>query len=469
MAARFVTVDHDTILLLPPNIREWVPEGHLVHFIMDAVEELDLSEAKVNERGSGDEQYPPGMMLGLLVYCYASGMFSSRVIERMTHENVAVRLLCADTHPDHDTICTFRRRNAELLHRAFAQVLEMAARCGVLKVGGVTVAIDGTKILANASKHSAVSYERAGQQMQELDLEITQLLAKAEDADSKPLEDGLSIPAEVMRRQERKAKLAAARAEMEARAHVRAQAERVEYEAKVAARDAVRSEGKKPRGKEPEPPSEKPGPKDQVNFTDEESRIMPGGGGFVQGYNAQAGVEIQSRLIVTQRVTQATNDKRELVPNMAVMEPAVGSVKTVLVDSGFYSEEAVKAVEKDEQGESTGIQVLAAMKRDRHGRRVADLEKKEDPDEPEPGAPFKDHMAHRVATKDGRQQYKQRQQTIEPVFGIIKEAMSFRRFSMRGKIKAALEWTLVCLAYNLRRLHRVGTSLGTSTQAVAAA
>lgn len=469
MAARFVTVDHDTILLLPPNIREWVPEGHLVHFIMDAVEELDLSEAKVNERGSGDEQYPPGMMLGLLVYCYASGMFSSRVIERMTHENVAVRLLCADTHPDHDTICTFRRRNAELLHRAFAQVLEMAARCGVLKVGGVTVAIDGTKILANASKHSAVSYERAGQQMQELDLEITQLLAKAEDADSKPLEDGLSIPAEVMRRQERKAKLAAARAEMEARAHVRAQAERVEYEAKVAARDAVRSEGKKPRGKEPEPPSEKPGPKDQVNFTDEESRIMPGGGGFVQGYNAQAGVEIQSRLIVTQRVTQATNDKRELVPNMAGMEPAVGSVKTVLVDSGFYSEEAVKAVEKDEQGESTGIQVLAAMKRDRHGRRVADLEKKEDPDEPEPGAPFKDHMAHRVATKDGRQQYKQRQQTIEPVFGIIKEAMSFRRFSMRGKIKAALEWTLVCLAYNLRRLHRVGTSLGTSTQAVAAA
>ena len=157
MAARFVTVDHDTRLLLPPDIREWVPAGHLVHFVMDAVEELDMSEAKVNERGTGDEQYPPGMMLGLLIYCYASGMFSSRVIERMSYENVAVRLLCADTHPDHDTICTFRRRNAELLHRAFAQVLELAARCGVLKVGGVTVAIDGTKILANASKHSAVS------------------------------------------------------------------------------------------------------------------------------------------------------------------------------------------------------------------------------------------------------------------------------------------------------------------------
>lgn len=469
MGARFVTVDHDTLLLLPPDIREWVPAGHLVHFIMDAVDELDLSEAKINERGTGDEQYPPRMMLGLLIYSYASGMFSSRVIERMTYENVAVRLLCADTHPDHDTICAFRRRNAELLHRAFAQVLELAAGCGVLKVGGVTVAIDGTKILANASKHSAVSYERAGQQMQELDLEIAQLLSKAEDADSKPLEDGLSIPEEVTRRKERKAKLAAARAEMEARAYARAQAERVEYEAKVAARDAMREEGKKPRGKEPQPPSEEPGPKDQVNFTDEQSRIMPAGGGFVQGYNAQAGVEIQSRLIVTQRVTNATNDKRELVPDMAAMEPAVGSVKTVLVDSGFYSEEAVKAVEKNEQGESTGICVLAAMKRDRHGRRVADLEKKEDPSEPKPEAPFKDHMIHRVATKEGRLQYKQRQQTIEPVFGIIKEAMGFRRFSMRGQIKAGLEWTLVCLAYNLRRLHRLGTSLGVSTQSAMAA
>ena len=189
----------------------------------------------------------------------------------------------------------------------------------------------------------------------------------------------------------------------------------------------------------------------------------------MQAFNAQAGVEIGSRLIVTQRVTNATNDKRELMANMAVMEPAVGRVKTVLVDNGFYSEEAVRAVETNELGESTGTRVLAALKRDRHGRRVADLEKKEDPLEPDPKAPFKDHMAHRVATKDGRQQYKQRQQTIEPVFGIIKEAMGFRRFSMRGQIKTALEWTLVCLAYNLRRLHRVGASMGADQQALVAA
>ena len=218
MGARFVRVDHDTEFLLPPDMREWVPKDHLVHFIMDAVEELEVRAARVNQRGTGDEQYPPAMMLGLLVYCYASGVFSSRMIERMTYENVAVRMLCADTHPDHDTICAFRRNNGKLLAEGFAQVLEMAARCGVLKVGGVTVAIDGTKILAHASKHAAVSYERAGEQMKELEEEIAALLAKAEDADGAPLEDGLRIPDEVTRRQERRAKLAAARAEMEARA-----------------------------------------------------------------------------------------------------------------------------------------------------------------------------------------------------------------------------------------------------------
>ena len=394
MGARFVRVDHDTELLLPPDMREWVPKDHLVHFLMDAVEELDLRAARVNQRGTGDEQYPPAMMLGLLVYCYASGVFSSRVIEGMTYENVAVRVLCADTHPDHETICAFRRNNGKLLAEGFAQVLEMAARCGVLKVGGVSVAIDGTKILANASKHAAVSYERA------------------------------------------------------------------EYEAKLARREEVKVEGKKPRGQDPKPPSAEPEAKDQVNFSDPESRIMPlgGKGAFGQACNAQAGVEIESRLIVTQRVSNAPNDKKELAANVAAINSAVGSVATVLVDSGFLSEEAVNSIECNEKGEATAVRVLAAVKRDRHGRRVADLEKKDDPPEPEAGASFQDRMAHRVATKAGRQLYKQRQQTLEPVFGILKEAMECRRFSLRGQIKANLEWTLVCLAYNLRRLHRVITA-----------
>ena len=208
MAARYIIVGHDTPLLLPPDLREWVPENHLVHLVMDAVEQLDLGAAKVNERGTGDARYPPGMLLALLIYSYATGMFSSRAIERASYENVAVRLLCGDTHPDHDTVCAFRRRNGELLSQSFAQVIEMAARCGVLKVGGITVAIDGPKIMANASKHAAVSYKRAGQKMRQVDLEIAELLQKAEQADSTPLEDGLSIPEEVQRRVEHQAKLA---------------------------------------------------------------------------------------------------------------------------------------------------------------------------------------------------------------------------------------------------------------------
>ena len=453
MAARLVNVDRDTLLLLPPNMREWVPEGHLVHFILDAVGELDLSKAKINQRGSGSEQYPPSMMLGLLIYSYATGVFGSRVIERSSYENVAVRVLCGDTHPDHDTLCAFRRDNAGLLAHCFGQVLEMAAGCGFLKVGGITVAIDGTKVLANASKHAAASYGRAGEKMRQMDLEIAELLRKAEAADATPLEDGLSIPEEIRRRQERKARLAKARAEMEARAYARAQAEMAEYQAKVAARQQVRSEGRKPRGREPVAPREQPGNKEQYNFSDPQSRIMKmGDGGFGQAYNAQAAVEVASRLIVGQRVSDAPNDKEQLVPSFQAIDSAAGSVAEVLVDTGFLSEAAVAVIEADEP---TGTRVLAAVKRDHHGRSVRDLEKKSDPPAPPADAPFLERMAHRVGTASGRERYKLRQQTVEPVIGIIKEAMGFRRFSLRGKEKVNTEWTLVCLSYNFRRLFRL--------------
>lgn len=462
MAARFVIIDHDTPLLLPPDVRQWVPPQHLVHFVMDAVAELDLRPARVNERGTGDAQYPPAMMLGLLIYSYATGLFSSRQIERATHENVAVRLLCADTHPDHDTIGAFRRQHKALLERSFAQVLELAARCQVLQVGGITVAIDGSKVLASASQHAALSYERAGEQLQQLELEIAQLLAKAEAADATPLEDGLTIPEEIERRQQRKAKLAQARAEMEARALVRAADEQAEHERKVGAREAQRQAGRTPRGPEPKPPGPAvPDPKDQFNFTDPESRIMKAGTGdhFTQAYNAQAAVEVDSRLIVGQRVCTAPNDKEQLVPTLAAVAPTAGPVAQALIDSGFVSSAAVQAVERDAQGQPTGLEVLAAIKREHHGRTVADLEKKVDPPAPGPEASFEEKMAHRVATKAGRARYKLRQQTVEPVFGIIKEAMGFRRFSLRGLAKVSLEWTLVTLAYNVRRLHRVGATL----------
>lgn len=300
---RYVTIDRDTPLLLPPDLRDWVPADHLVHFVIDAIEQIDTRSAAVNERGTGSEQYPPAMLLGLLVYSYATGVFSSRQIERASYENVAVRLLCADTHPDHDTLCAFRRKNAPLLTHAFAQILELSARCGVLKVGQITVAIDGTKILANASKHAAVSHGHAEKTLRTLDLEIAELLAKAEQADATPLQDGLTIPAEVQRRQERKAQLQRAKAEMEARAYARFQAEQAGHEATLARRAeaAAAASGKPPRGRAPQAPDPAPQPADQVNFTDPDSRIMKTKDGFQQSYNAQAGVETASRLIVGPR------------------------------------------------------------------------------------------------------------------------------------------------------------------------
>ena len=313
MAVRFVTIDYDTPLILPPNLRDWVPAKHLAHFILDVVEELDLRQVRVNERGTGSEQYPPRMLLALLLYCYATGVFGSRRIEQATWDSVPVRMICGDTHPDHDTICTFRRENRRLLEQTFVRVLELAQELKFLQVGQITVAVDGTKVLANASKQAAVSYEHAGKAIQQLELEVKELLAKAEQADTTPLEEGLTIPQEVQRRQERKAKLAAARAQSEARAKARAAAEMAEYQAKLAERAAQKERGEKPGGPEPKAPSPAPKGSDQYNFTDPESRIMKAGSGqhFEQSYNAQAAVEVQSRLIVGQRVSQAPNDKQE--------------------------------------------------------------------------------------------------------------------------------------------------------------
>ena len=277
MAARFVAVDYDTPLILPPNLRDWVPAGHLAHFILDAVEELDLRQVRVNERGTGHAQYPPRMLLALLLYGYATGTFSSRRLEQASFDSVPVRMICGDTHPDHDTICTFRRANQALVQEAFVRVLELAQELKFLQVGQLTVAVDGTKVLANASKHGAVSYAHAGKTIAQLESEVGELLAKAEQVDSTPLKDGLTIPEEIQRRQERKAKLAAARAEIEARARARAAAEMAQYKAKLAARAAQIAAGQKPPGKEPKAPSLEPKPGDQYNFTDPESRIMTAG------------------------------------------------------------------------------------------------------------------------------------------------------------------------------------------------
>jgi len=453
MAARFVNIDHDTPLLLPPDLRDWVGPDHMVHFVMDAVDALDLSLAQVNVYGTGSAQYPPSMMLGLLIYCYANGTFSSRRIETLTHENVAVRLLCADTHPDHDTICKFRRENKALLGSAFHGVLELATGAGVLRVGDLTVAVDGTKLLANASKHSAMSHDHVEKQMILAEDQIRELLAKAEEVDSTPLADGLSIPEEIARREDRIAKLKKAKRAMEERAKERFAQELAEHEKKLGEREAKeKTTGKKARGKAPKAPEEGPRPKDQYNFTDPESRIMKDGGSFEQCYNAQAAVEVDTMLVVGGHVADAPNDKQQLEPALADVSPGVGNVTAVLADSGYYSAAAVAAVENGGEGPT----VYAATKRHPHGRSDEQLEKRSDPPPPPPGAPVSEVMAHRLDTESGKQLYGLRKQTVEPVFGIIKEAMGFRRFLMRGLENVDLEWTLVTTSYNLKRLFNLG-------------
>lgn len=466
MAARFVIIDYDTPLILPPNLRDWVPANHLAHFILDAVEEMDLSRVKVNERGTGSPEYPPGMLLALVLYCYATGVFSSRRIEQATYDSVPVRMISGDTHPDHDTICTFRRENKGMVQETFVRILELAQSLKLLQVGRITVAVDGTKVLANASKHAAASYQHAGKTIEQLNLEVKELLAKAEQADSTPLEEGLSIPEEVERRQERKAKLTAARAEIEARAKARAAAEMAEYQAKLAERKAKEDKGKTPRGPQPKPPSQEPKPSDQYNFTDPESRIMKAGSGqhFEQSYNAQAAVEVDSRLIVGLRVSQAPNDKQELVATVAAIAKPVESVAAVLTDSGFYSEAAVQTVEQTDQGQPTGTTVYAALEKKEHHRTVSDLEKKQQPIAPAAEAGMSEVMKHRLKTAEGRAKYKLRQQTVEPIFGIIKSVLGFRQFLLRGLEKVELEWQLVCLAYNLKRLHLMGAGLKMATR-----
>jgi transposase len=456
MATRFVLIDRDTPLLLPPNLRDWVPADHLVHFILDAVDALDLRQVKVNTRGTGSEQYPPPMLLGLLLYSYATGTFGSRRIEQSTYDSVPVRLLTADTHPDHDTLCTFRRENQPLLTESFVKVLQLAQQLKVLKFGQLTVAADGTKVLANASKHSAVSYERAGEMIAQLEQEVQQLLAKAEQADATPLQDGLTIPDEITRRQERKA-----RAEIEARAHARYTAQLAEHEQKLAERAAKKERGQKVGGQPSQPPTPTPEPGDQYNFADPESRIMKAGNGnhFEQSYNAQAAVDVESRLIVGERVSQAPNDKQELVPTLAAIPVTAGPVVAALVDSGFFSAAAVKQIEQTASAAPTGTVVYAAVEKTGHHRSVTDLEVKPDPVLPAADASVQEVMRYRLKTPAGKALYKLRQQTVEPVFGIIKSVLGFRQFRLRGRAKVSLEWTLVCLAYNLKRLHRLSVGL----------
>jgi transposase len=452
MATRFVNLDRETPMFLPYDLREWVPEGHVVHFILDAVEQIPTAHFSANLRGTGSEQYPPTMMLALLIYGYVTGRFGSRTIEAATYSDVAVRYLCANHHPDHASICAFRTANKAAFDAAFVTVLQLGHHSKLTKVG--TVSVDGSKIQANASKHAAVSHARAGEMIAQLELEVKELTQRAQAAEAQERKDALDIPAELTRREDRKAALQQARQIIETRAKEMAAAQQPAFEAKKAERQAQRDAGRKPRGREPKAPSETPDPKAQYNFTDPQSGIMKAGSGahFEQSYNAQAAVD-EAMVIVGARVSVAANDKQELAPTVAAISPVVAAeVTAVLADSGFYSEAAVQKVEQNADGTATGITVYAAVEKTDHHKTVADLLPQSEPAAPAPKATAKEKMAHRMKTKIGKDLYRLRKQTIEPVFGIIKEVMGFRRFSLRGHAKVSLEWTLVCVSYNLKRL-----------------
>ena len=445
--SNFRPIDRQTGFLLPPSVDEWLPEKHLARFVVEVIDGLDLRVMRGSYRGSGSASYPPSLLLGILVYGYATGVFSSRKLERASYDSVAFRFIAANQHPDHDTIAAFRRRFLQEIEGLFVQVLAVAREMGVLKMG--TVALDGTKIHANASRHSALSYEHAGKIEAQLKAEVAELLAKAEAADRADLPDGLSIPDELARREERLAKLAEARAKIEARAKERFEREQAEHEARLAARDAkAAATGRKPRGKPPQPPVEGPLPTDQINLTDEQSRIMPvAGGGFEQCYNAQAVVAAGSLLVVAADVVQAPNDKRQLAPmldKLAALPEDLGQPETLLADTGYFSAANVETCE------TAGIAPLIALGREAHHPSLSErfAEAPSAPDDPT----AVEAMAHRLKTLEGRKLYAQRKHTPEPVFGIIKSVLGFRQFLLRGLDQVRGEWNLVTMAWNLKRM-----------------
>lgn len=443
--SNFRPINRDTDFLLPPSVDEWLPERHLARFVVEVVDQLDLSQMVKVYRGSGSASYHPAMLLGLLIYGYATKVFSSRAIERATYDSVAFRFIAGNEHPDHDTIATFRKRFLPQIEGLFIDVLKLARAMGVLKLG--TVALDGTKLHANASRHSALSYGHAKKLEKRLKREVRQLLKLAEQADAADIPDGMSIPEELERREARLAAIAEAKRKIEARVQEREQGE---YEAKREARtEREKRTGKKPRGRPPEPPSGKVDDKEQINLTDEDSRIMPAaGGGFEQCYNAQAAVAAQSMLIVAHDVTQAANDKKQLVPmveQLKALPKALGRLRHLLADNGYLSEANVGACA------AAKIEPLIALGRERHHvgwrKRFAPA-----PKAPPASATALAKMAHRLKTPKGKALYALRKQTPEPVFGIIKSVMGFDQFLLRGFDNVKGEWNLVTMSWNIRRM-----------------
>ena len=453
--SNFILTDRKTDYLLPPSVDDWLTQDHLARFVVEVIDGLDLSKLTRQYAGRGSKAHHPATLLAILVYGYATGVFSSRKLEMATYDSVAFRYIAAGSHPDHDTLATFRRRFIDELAGLFVQVLEMAREMKLLKMG--TVCLDGTKIHANASRHSALSHGHIVKLEDQLKGEVQELLALAEAADTANTPDGMSLPKELKLREDRLAAMAAAKTKIAERAAERYAREKSEFDEKMRKRQAKQDEtGKKPRGKTPAEPQPGVRESDQINLTDEASRIMPvSGGGFDQCYNAQAGVDADTMLVVATTLTQAPNDKQQVQPLLKVLQAQdakLGTATTLIADTGYCSENNVKVCEEAK------IEPLIAVARQDHHPQWRERFTEPAP-LPADATPMQ-AMKHRLTTLAGRAAYAIRKQTVEPVFGIIKSVMGFRQFSLRGLRKVTGEWSLVCLAWNVKRMAALRPKVG---------
>ena len=435
-----MNVDRETPLLLPVDLRDWVPENDLVHFVINAVETMNLTTLSVNRRGTGDEQYPPRMMLALLIYCYASGVFGSRRIERATYRDQAVRYLAGDTHPDHDTICAFRRANGEVIKEAFLEVLKLAREMKLLRVG--TISVDGTHVKANASKHKSVRYDRAGELEQMLCKDIAELMDKAERSDNETAGEEQSLPEEIGRRERLLEKMREGRRQLEERAQKNS-----------GSGDASSGgPGGAVGGGGTESSKGSPEPSQQINLTDPDSALMRKSkhSGYEQAYNAQAVVDAEgSQLIVAVDVLQTPADSNQLAAAVHSVPAEVGEVQRVLADGGYVNADEFDELKKE------NVEVYVAVTGEDPNKRKYDYRPPRERPRKKVTDPRLVAMRDKVASPEGKRIYGRRAATVEPVFGIIKGALGFRQFLLRGIEKVKLEWGLGCLAYDFKRLWRL--------------
>jgi len=447
MSRTFKTVDYEAARDLTVRLGDCLPPEHLACFVVDSVALLDLSALYARYGSRGGEPYAPEVLLALLLYGYATGVFSSRKMERATYEAIPFRYIAGNRHPDHDTIATFRRTFLPDLKGLFVQVLLLAQEAGVLTLG--TISLDGTKIHADASKSKAVSYKRLMELEAHLRAEVEELFALAERLDERERPDGLVVSDEIARREDHLARLAAAKAVIEERAREREALEQVAYEEKVAQRaETERATGHRPRGRAPTPPMPGPRAKDQYNFTDPDSRIMknPTDQGFDQDYNAQVAVDQRSLLIVGTSLSNHPNDTHEAAPTLAAIPPALGVPDAAALDHGYGGPATLKACA------DRAIEPSSATGREPHHQRWQERFAPE-PDPPPEDASAHVKMAYKLTTAVGTAIYRARKFTVEPVLGIITEVLGFRQFALRGDVAAAGEWLLVCLAFTLKRCH----------------